>query len=337
MTDSSVMTAACACGMAIRYRAEHIGRTVKCRSCGGAVSLTGPERERIRFDDDDDEDAAYAIAAAPVKLPGHSPLAAEAPTAMSTPPSAVARTLGRDRQIESRRTHGFWRDAGRSFLFWQTPTGAIALAVVTVLLLVRSVIGYIPILGLILVIAITGMVWGFYLEVIRYTAGGDDDLPDASEWNGFVDSAIVPIVQLLAVTGACVAPAVALQLAGVDGIPVFVAAAFGAFLWPVTMLAASIGGAGAAVRLDLHVRTVASAFTPYLYVWFMLVVAGLANFTSLLEGMGVLPDFLERAMTSGFLATLVMTFMGVYTTIIVMKLIGLYYRHYSDRFPWDAG
>jgi hypothetical protein len=103
------------------------------------------------------------------------------------------------------------------------------------------------------------------------------------------------------------------------------------------MLAASIGGAGAAVRLDLLVRTIGSAFLPYLGVWLMLLIAGVATSVSLLEGLGLLPGFLERAMSYGFGATLVSVFMGVYTTIITMKLIGLYYRHYSDRFPWDAG
>lgn len=342
--DETVLTERCACGVKIRYLPKHVGRTVKCRSCGGGVTLAGPDDppnwDDVVPDEDDGDDAgAYGVTTPAVKMPGMSVeaqarLAADKPAPTITPP---ARLLGRESQIKERRKRGFWKDAGRTFAFWKKPESAIALVVVTALLLIRSVAGHIPILGLILWIGITGMVWGFYLEVIRYTAGGDDDLPDPSAWENFWESGVMPIVRLMAVTGACAIPAVAVALAGLGETPAAAAAGFGLFLWPVGMLAASIGGAGAAVRLDLLVRTIASAFLPYLGVWFMLLVAGVATSVSLLEGMGVLPGFLERAMAMGFGATVVTVFTGAYTSIITMKLIGLYYRHYSDRFPWDAG
>ncbi|MFG0273849.1 MAG: hypothetical protein ACF8QF_02200 [Phycisphaerales bacterium] len=333
MAGSEVMTASCACGMAIRYRAEHIGRTVKCRSCGGAVALAGPQGERVWFNDDDEAEGAYGIDAAPVKAPGASPVAPDA----VHPQSGERRTLGREKQIEKRREAGFWRDSGRAFVFWMTPSGAIGLIVITAMLLIGTVLAFIPLIGLIVSIIVTGLVWGFYLEVIQNTAGGDDDLPDPSTWDGVWDSVIVPIATFLTVTLVCALPALGALFADMPITVVFAAGAFGAFLWPVTIMTAAIGGAGAAIRLDLLVRTVFSAFVPYLCIWLMLTVATFANWMATAGGEGVLPPPVVDFLTSGIVGYSLGELASVYTSIVSMKLIGLYYRHYSDRFPWDAG
>ena len=340
MAGETVLTERCACGVKIRYLPKHVGRTVKCRSCGSGVTLAGPDapRDWNAVAPDDDEDA-YGVAAPAVKLPGMSieaqaRLASDTPAPTITPPS---RLLGRESQVEARRKRGFWRDAGQAFLFWRTPTGAIALFVATLLLLLRDLMALIPLIGLIATIMFTGMVWGFYLQVIQYTAGGDDDLPDPSEWDGFIESAVIPIVTFMAVTGMCAIPAVGAAIAGAEPMAILVATACGAFLWPVAMLAASIGGAGAAMRIDLLIRTIVSALLPYLYVWFMLIVAVAANTLALSGGLGMLPEPAAAFLSEGVPGAIVATFTSVYTSIITMKLIGLYYRHYSDRFPWDAG
>ena len=52
---------------------------------------------------------------------------------------------------------------------------------------------------------------------------------------------------------------------------------------------------------------------------------------------GVLPDAVVEFLTTGLVGYALATLASVYATIVSMKLIGLYYRHYSDRFPWDAG
>ena len=39
----------------------------------------------------------------------------------------------------------------------------------------------------------------------------------------------------------------------------------------------------------------------------------------------------------GLLVRMVASLVSLYATLVTMQAIGLYYRHFSDRFPWSAG
>lgn len=330
MDTASALTATCPCGITIRYGEKHFGRTVKCRGCGGAVTLPGPSAHESAPAKD-----GYAVAEPEPVLPGQGRSIPPPLHEHHAPPES--RLLGREDQIAARRRRGFWGDAGRSFLFWMTPSGALALGVLTVMLLARDALGVIPLVGLFAWVLITGTVWGFYLEVIQWTAGGEDDLPEPSAWEGVWESVALPLLKLFCVTTAMLIPAWVIGFSGGSPLAVMAGLLGGLFLWPVMMLAASLGGAMTAMRIDLLARTVASAFAPYLSVWLMLVAAFAAVGLSAAAGMGAAPEFLDPLLGRPLIAAVVINFASVYSTIIAMKLIGLYYRHYSDRFPWDAG
>ena len=110
-----------------------------------------------------------------------------------------------------------------------------------------------------------------------------------------------------------------------------------AFLWPVIMLMVALGGGVMALRIDLALRTIISAPFSYIAIWLLLIVAIAAQSIALIAGMGYLPDSVVDLIESPIIGDFFTSIFSVYLAISVMKIIGLYYRHFSDRFPWDAG
>ena len=104
----------------------------------------------------------------------------------------------------------------------------------------------------------------------------------------------------------------------------------GCAFWPVIILAVSIGGGFGGLWPHVILRTALAA--PVAYV---AIVATLA----LAVGLALLPDMLLPASRLGQSFWALHTLNAVvtaYASIVAMKAIGLYYRHYKHKFPWAA-
>lgn len=108
----------------------------------------------------------------------------------------------------------------------------------------------------------------------------------------------------------------------------------GACFWPVTILMVAIADGFGGLSPLLVFRTILSAPIPYLVVLVGLVFAG--GMTLYVE-----VQLAPATWNPGSWATMLSTlFLGkmirIYSMIVSMRIIGLYYRHYHARFPWAA-
>lgn len=341
----SIFVQDCLCGLRVRYADRHVGRTVTCKQCGKPLTLGGVAK------------GSAIIAAAldaererhgplPLSKPGDPPIAIESPAPPPPPPvsrrdaqahAAVLTQARRSEVFAQRRAAGFWSDAGRALAYARTLDAIIKTLVFTLVLTFADFIRFIPILGLIAWIAATGVVWSFYFNVVLNSAGGDDELPAADAWEGFWESGVKPFLKITLISVVLFGPAF-FALGYAQPMPLVIAlAALGAFLWPVTILLVSIGGGALAFRVDLAVRTAISAIGPYILICGLLAVALVLQFLAMGYGLGALPEPILDFADNPIAWSLVTNLSKVYFMIATMKVIGLFYRHFSDRFPWDAG
>lgn len=320
----------CACGLEVKFRDKHVGRTINCTNCGSALTLQTPE-------------PLFALEEPDIDLPGKADMDfGPAKLVKQKDPDfkADAREARRQRQEQARaerRAGGFWGDALRSLAFLSSIDTAVKLLVLVVLMTIADIAAGIPILGTLCWVIASGVAFTFYFNTIVNSAGGDNDLPDF-EWDGWWESAIKPVLTMAFITFVIAAPALGLII----GVPEQPLAAIGALifmglLWPVIMLMVALGGGGMMVRIDLAIRTIVSAPVPYLAIWFLLGVAMIFQLLALGAGVGQLPDSVIQLIEAPIIGHAVVNLSAIYLAISVMKIIGLYYRHFSDRFPWDAG
>jgi len=339
--DTQAMTTqACgSCTTQIRYGPKHEGKTVRCPKCGEPVHL--PVIDELN----EPNDSGYEIA------PEAPRPAAPAPMPMM-PAAAATQTMPSSLRTE-RVQRSFWSDVGKSFTFLTDLDNTVVIIGYALMMTIYPVIGMIPLLGFFAMFVFYGMLYAFYFDVVRTTAGGDDDLPSLSEWDGFIDSALAPTLSFVGTTLIASLPGIAaivLTLESPGGASTaIIAAAFaiGWFFWPAIVLAVATLGWGLVLRADLLIRTPFSAFGAYLSVYGLLLVAGGLGW---LGASAFLSDSTHRAMESMnvepvsvlgvlFLAfeSFVLNAIGISSSVIAMRAIGLFYRHFSQRFPWSAG
>jgi len=321
----------CGCGARLRYKPEWAGRSGTCKKCGARFTLPQSEPDPGAGAASGAE-AEYGIAPAEIKPPrisfeGAVDADAEAERARSARTASPSNGRKRD----------FWGDAFRGITFMRNPGNAINVLAMCLLVTVAMVVSPFFLCFFVFVwLALYGYLAGYGFRLIVHAASDDDDFPDPFEIGGFIDGIVLPLVKVFMVSIALAIPGVLVGLVTTDPAARFGATALSYFLWPAVMLIAAIGGVFSALRLDLVARTVLSAFLPYLAIWLMLIVglgavalAGIAGF----GGVARLPFTVFSPLVTLFLFNLV----GISMLIVTMWTIGLYYRHYKDRFPWSAG
>ncbi len=341
----------CPCGLQIKFKDKHIGATIACTNCGLDITLRLPyaKSQNIQRDIVDpepftrDDDSSFALEDPDVDLPGAPPareVAAFAPPITEKQQRKNAREasdIRTTRDRADRRSAGFWGDALRSLAFLHSIDVFVKLFVLVVLMTISDIAAPIPILGALCWLIASGVAFAFYFNTIIYSAGGDNGLPDF-EWESWWESAIKPVLTMLFITMLIASPGIALQFLVPDQpVAVFGALAATAFLWPVIMLMVALGGGGMMVRIDLAVRTIVSAPVPYIAIWFLLAVAVVFQMLAMGAGFGQLPAEMVELLEEPIIGNTIVNLSAVYFSLSVMKIIGLYYRHFSDRFPWDAG
>jgi hypothetical protein len=113
----------------------------------------------------------------------------------------------------------------------------------------------------------------------------------------------------------------------------------GVFLWPMTVLTIALHGANLSVlRYDLQLRAILAAFPKYLATclvilgvkWFEFAVALNILFPGYFEAyfwrLGGIPLILKPVLGVGY----------IYLNMVALRMVGLFYRHGKEHFPWAA-
>ncbi|MBN1345653.1 MAG: hypothetical protein JXQ73_23375 [Phycisphaerae bacterium] len=240
----------------------------------------------------------------------------------------------------------FWEDAAWSFIFFVRGSNLAALVAVVFVQLIILGLGFVPLFGFVVFciqLIFAGWLCAFYFHIVGETAGGEDEIsvPGFSDW---MEDIIRPLFRFIGCGVIALGPAgfFAVILLAKSEDPSMtgpaVLAAIGMFFWPALILGAAIGNALPVRTLPLVLRTALGTPLPYLAVCLFVGVAGLVLYMST-TGLAdmILKVFGQEIPTSILIAMAVVAkIVEAYTTIVAMRQIGLFYRHYKARFPWAA-
>lgn len=188
------------------------------------------------------------------------------------------------------------------------------------------------------------MILAFFWNVLEQTiAGRDDEIGlgvDLDLWHTFVRPALILLAFSLAtfLPGASawvmaeVVPPDRMNPVALGFFLTFVAMQVAIwFLWPVMVVSYSVGETIAMLRPDLLVRCILGIGWAYPILWLLLsVIAALWVFGDLLA------DKLSgRFPGSEYAAEFCAQFLAVYLGYALFRGIGLVYRHFRHRFPWQ--
>jgi hypothetical protein len=236
----------------------------------------------------------------------------------------------------------YFRDCLRAFAFVTEPMELVKFVLLVILLGVREATIYIGPFGSALRWLIGGMFCAFLFNTIANAANGERDLPELSLEGGFFGAAIVPTFKFFFVSLIVGLPAIAYGVYFTTSgngdlsldVPIFLGLlVFGAFLWPLSMLATAIGGFTCFGRPDLIARTIARTFLPYLVV--CVVSVGAMALFYFADAASFAMAAKMKISPMAMLAVLVI--LNAYMSIIAMQAIGLYYHHFKSRFAWSWG
>jgi len=348
---------ACPCGARYTFPDSAAGKRAKCKKCGEVFTLPEAEPEEGVFAIAQDEFSFAAEAAA------HAQKADEYAKAAAV---AQARGVGQtvletsDADPTPRKVHakGYAASVADSFLFI-TSLGNLVIFLVLWFMITASPL--IPFGGFVSAFV---SVWysAYRYQIVAGAAGGDRNLPeiemsreeifdyigDAFKWGLTWLLVLLPaIVYLvyLASTGAIGSYEAGEMIAGGWGelvalyadYPVFVILVCAAsFMWPMVVLCLVLGGWETMVRPDLMIVTIIRAAGGYLAtVAFWATAIGLSAFGE--WGIVQMQARGGGGMGGFFVALILIGGVSIYTEIVSLRIIGLFYHHFKDRFAWDWG
>jgi len=189
---------------------------------------------------------------------------------------------------------------------------------------------------------VTAWFCSLFFSVIQDCAAGSDDLPGVKLEGGWVDGILKPLFKFVGAFAIALAPAAVLTIFGTFGVlpkytllltPVW--AAVGIFGLPVCLLLFAFEAPGMLLRPDLMLLTIIRTFLPYLAVWLMLLLVAfsyvVATSAELLARIG-LGSLAFNFSGTGLVFQGVVSAAELYLSIAAMRIIGLYYLHFKQRF-----
>ena len=339
----------CDCGARYRFPESSIGKRSKCKQCGAVFTLVDDENGVIPVA----EDTGASPDVAPE--PGVGPLTTaqgEVFAPAGSPASIHSVGSGAGQIAGDALKPGFSTDVLWTFLFPASPGNLVTFVVIWVVMLIIPFASLGVLAGGLIGVLINGWYAAFRLAVLQSAAAGEHDLPSPAFSRDLVDDLIYPLFQwigswvvvyipacvylLLACLGGNVDPFDALRMAfgGIERVfhqaggqpPVFsILVCVGAFLWPMIVLCIALGGFQTVYRLDLIVSTIIRTFPVYILTVLLMFGAAFLQRTLIVSASGVSMRFVISVGVT------------VYFDIVLMRLIGLYYYHFKDRFAWSWG
>lgn len=246
---------------------------------------------------------------------------------------------------------GFWADAFGAFVYpFMSAGNVVCLAALLIVALLPLAIDYIvsalPFIitpfAILARMAAVGWLCAAYLSIVQDTAAGSDDMPSPLLQNGIVEDMLKPFFRFVGACAIVLLPAALFSIALAArllptsiGILIPVWIVIGVFLLPLSLLLFSFNAPGMMFRVDLVILTIVRTILPYLAIWLMLIITTLAYLLLSapkvlarigLQGMGI--DLVGL----GFLGYVISTLAQVYTSVVSMRIIGLYYLHFKRSF-----
>jgi len=342
-------TYTCVCGAQIKLPHGSTGKRARCRNCGAIFTVPpDPDEEWVSSEGGDDpQERAYHVA-------GEDSLQADAAArqagenvdraALSGYRPDELLDMGRT-AAATRRRRGFWADVGWTFVLFINPGNLFMLLLIWIMHSILPFLTAAGCIGLVGLIIVQGWLCSYWFNVVSDAAAGEEDLPGLALTEGFLDDVAFPLLKFIGATALAWAPAiivaVLLALAGSMSIGAVLAgptpsllAACGVsmLLWPMVLLVTAIGSLFAVVRVDLLVRTVVRTLLPYLAVCSLVGGAGLLRTQA--------PALVGRVSAGGggfFMPMVLTAFLQAYFGIVSMRIVGLYYHHFKERFAWSWG
>jgi hypothetical protein len=263
-------------------------------------------------------------------------------------------------------TDSYLWDLGRSFFFFLDAGSFVTFMFITLLQAIPAVIilraGFMLAYGVIAGTVISGYLCTFYMAVIKETAGGEDELPNVVPDHPF--ALVGSFFHFVGSIAWVMLPATAFAIIELANSPQFSLSAFvmgllffgvpalppihweviriliivGLFFWPVVILGVSLGGGFSGLWPHTIIRTALAAPLPYLATCIVLLIAaGLAYLPHSTQYQTAVIKLTSKAgLGVSIMAATLGAVMNVYTMIVAMQAIGLYYRHYKHKFPWVA-
>lgn len=328
------------CGMNYKAPDKAAGKKIRCKECGEIIKVPQPEPE-------EEEDFSSLLADA-VEIESKSK-AVRRP--VRKPMVKAEKYEGdEDGPVTRKKEDSYTDDLMGTFLFFTDPGNLFTFVMITGLLFAKDIIlPFAAMLGAIGRLIILGWYSNYRFSVIYEAATGRKELPELAPEEGY----FIPMLQWIATWLMVHFPAILFLafavnfealvlikflLFGVDinelkellspnqlGILVFLYSA-GLFFWPILALCVAVGGFETVFRVDLMILTIFKSLVPYLFTTLAIF------FTAVLYYFTVL-----AAPMLGIAGVICMLPILLYSEIVALRMIGLYYHHFKKRFAWHWG
>lgn len=334
------MAIACECFCGARYSLpdSYAGKRAKCARCGHLIVVPageGGQSEPIALCDRRDPPSADAeMTAAEHERQTRLQSMPPAPQGMSAPPPVVIETGS-----------GFWRDAGKSFNLFCSLESAFAFLFIWLVNLAVFCISLVPLLGLVAIL-IYGYVCSYYMRSVTHAACGEEGLPTIGVGGSWIDDMLIPMLQWwgcqLVVLGPAIMAAIVLNIYAVPSevsiVVCGVLGAMGMFFWPIFILTVALAGFSMLIRFDKCISAVFRSPGPYVIICILVVVAIApiwgARIYFHIYGAEPVAEFLG---VGAFSLRILLLGLEAYCMLVCARLVGLYYHHFKEDFPWALG
>ncbi len=288
----------------------------------------------------------------------------------------IATSQEKSHEYASDRPRTYAQDILATFMFPTSLRNAITFGVLCVVILLLDFltgsVGFWVFALLVLVCRLAFLGWwaSYRFNVVAAGAAGDLDLPDLMVANDGLGALVMVFFRWLGSWILVLLPAAvffgvaasqgwldlnALDAALDNGVAGFLffgsgpaeiafglLVVLGLFVWPIVILCVALGGFGCLGRVDLITYTMVRTFPVYLFTAAMVFGTDLLKFvlsSYVVDGLSGGGEEQGSAAWTGMtvlISCLVMG-VGVYFELVAMRLIGLYYHHFKDRFAWSWG
>ena len=334
----------CKCGYRFRVGDEARGLTADCPHCGQEVPVDFPDQQTVvGVGQSTVPPSPRTVIAEPMDLEELKPLSAEEVEA------ATKRTLSRGLRladltnaIEQPRI-SYSHDLLRSFqvLFTGSNKGMLlrlAAMDAWILLVAMVAMGATYLQPPLVMVVLLPIGWhcAVYFRVVEAGCAGQDDLRIAGIENGVWEDLFVPLVRFFATVWLASMPLWAywLIIAALPGPPPpvtvdLVLLCVSLFVWPATVLTLVMGDSVLALMPQNIFRMITGAFLPYMALWLGMLLFG---------GLGIAAGWLVWNLSHDFNALALILLVPIYsiTGLLMMRAIGLMYRHFKASLPFAA-
>lgn len=352
---------ACPCGARYTFPDTAAGKRAKCKKCGEAFTLPVPETEEgvIAIAADEFSFAAeaanatkkadeYARAVTMAQARGVGQTVLETSDADPTPPKIYSR--------------GYAASIADSFLFITSLGNLMIFLAIWFLISGLRLAPFAGVFAFFLYLFVYLWYSAYRYQIVTGAAGGDRNLPeleisrdeifdyffDAINWALSWVFVLIPAMGYLAYLvsrGDITWWEGAEMLVGgwgnliayYEAYPVFVFLTLSAgVMWPMAVLCLVLGGREAMLRVDMMLVTILRS--PGGYLATVVFWAGAVALSALGDwGIGQMNVAGGGGMGAAFIVLILKDGVAIYTGIVALRIIGLYYHHFKDQFAWDWG